>query len=201
MNKHTQRKHKQSTTISFKNDDNPELQLCFQKSNAHNLCPEVRPYFLCRQARRKITTIDMSVYDGIQANVVNLSFVERFPVSASKFKQRTLADRVEEVREKRRKQRLTKFFIRHNKADTSMAETFFKNYENFTISNMMNQVNGIRDIELHQLLRVDPIGIKDPDYDDSDLYLSRMVMQVADTTDASEASVTTPTGYTTSRHQ
>mgnify|MGYP003329684383 CR=1 FL=1 len=143
----------------------------------------------------------MSVYDGIQANVVNLSFVERFPVSASKFKQRTLADRVEEVREKRRKQRLTKFFIRHNKADTSMAETFFKNYENFTISNMMNQVNGIRDIELHQLLRVDPIGIKDPDYDDSDLYLSRMVMQVADTTDASEASVTTPTGYTTSRHQ
>ena len=40
---------------------------------------------------------------------------------------------------------------------------FFENYENFTISNMMNQVNGIRDIELDQLLRVDPIGIKDPD--------------------------------------
>ena len=49
---------------------------------------------------------------------------------------------------------------------------------------MINQANGIVDIELDQLLRrlrVDPIGIKDPDYDDSDLYLSRMTVEVADT--------------------
>ena len=56
-------------------------------------------------------------------NVVKLSFVERLPVSASKLKQRTLVDRVEEVREKSRKQGFTKFFIRHNKTDTSAAET------------------------------------------------------------------------------
>ena len=44
----------------------------------------------------------MSVYDGSQVNVVKLNLFEHFPVSASKLKQRTLVDRVEEVREKRR---------------------------------------------------------------------------------------------------
>ena len=114
----------------------------------------------------------MSTYDESQANMVKLSFVERFPVSASKLKQRILADRVEEVREQRKQKGLTKFFIRHNKTDTSEVETFFRNYENFTIFKMMNQANGINDIKLDQLLRrlrVDPIGIKDPDYNDSDL--------------------------------
>ena len=85
--------------------------------------------------------------------MVKLNFVERFPVSTSKLKQRTLVDKVEEVREKRRQKGLTKFFIRHNKTDTFEAETFCRNYENFTISNMINQANGIADIELDQLLR------------------------------------------------
>ena len=84
--------------------------------------------------------------------MVKLIFVDRFPVSASKVKQRTLSDRVEEVQEQRKQKGLTKFFIRHNKTDTSEAETFFRNYENFTISNMINQANGITDIELDQLL-------------------------------------------------
>ena len=89
-----------------------------------------------------------STYDGSQGIVVKISFVDHFSVSASKLQQRTLADKVEEVREKRKQKGLINFFIRHNKTDTSEAETFFRNYENFTISNMINQVNGIVDIEL-----------------------------------------------------
>ena len=62
---------------------------------------------------------------------------------------------------------------------------------------MINQANGIADVELDQLLRklrVDPIGIKDTDYDYSDLS-SRMVAQVADTTDTSVTSITDSTGH------
>ena len=71
------------------------------------------------------------------------TFVQRFPVTSMKLRIRSPVEEVEVFRTKKQKQGKTKYFIRHNITDTSEAEMFFKCYEDFTTTYMINDYSEI----------------------------------------------------------
>jgi len=150
--------------------------------------------------RRKIQ-YDFSAYDTSRYAVVKQKFAKRFPTSSSKLRTPVLIDQMEKVRSKRQKEGNTRFFIRYNITDTTEAETFFNLYEKMAVTYIINTNSGIEDTELDQIQRrliLDPVGIKDPDYSDQELYTIHTTIQVAPNTDASAAaSATAPSGPAT----
>ena len=147
--------------------------------------------------RRKVQ-YDLSAYSNNRYAVVKQTFAKRFPTSSSKLRTPVLIDKMEKVRDTRQKEGDTRFFIRHNITDTTEAETFFNTYERMAITYTLNSSSGIKDTELDQIqrrLNLDPVGIKDPDYGDQELYTIHTTIQVAPSTDASAAaSATAPAG-------
>ena len=147
--------------------------------------------------RRKVQ-YDLSAYSNNRYEVVKQTFAKRFPTSSSKLQAPVLIDKMEKIRDTRQKEGNTRYFIRYNITDTTEAETFFNTYEKMAVTYTINSNSGIEDTELDQIQRrliLDPVGIKDPDYSDQELYTIHTTIQVAPSTDASAAaSATAPAG-------
>ena len=149
-------------------------------------------------SKRRKVQYDLSAYSNNRYEVVKQTFAKRFPTSSSKLQAPVLIDEMEKVRTARQKAGNTRFFIRYNITDTTEAETFFNSYEKMAVTYTINSNSGIEDTELDQIqrrLHLDPVGIKDPDYSDQELYTIHTTIQVAPSTDASAAaSATAPAG-------
>ena len=147
--------------------------------------------------KRKVQ-YDLSAYNNNRYAVVKQTFAKRFPTSSSKLQAPVLIDEMEKVRNTRQKEGDTRFFIRYNITDTTEAETFFNSYEKMAVTYIINANSGIQDTELDQIqrrLNLDPVGIKDPDFGDEELYTIHNTIQVAPNTDTSAAaSATAPAG-------
>ena len=146
---------------------------------------------------RKRFTIDTSGYDGSQVNVVRMSFEQRFPLTTRKLNTKKMMSAVEAVRDDRKAKGLTRSFIRHHKTTTTEAVIFLRKYEVWYIKTLLNEANGISDIEadhLYTLLQIDPTGVEPPNYDDNLLYTATQTVQVAD-----PSTTTTPGGVPTAR--
>ena len=67
---------------------------------------------------RKRFKIDVSAYDGSQANVVKMSFQQRFPITTNRLRVKTLIPDVEALRDTRAQDGLTRHFTRCQKITT-----------------------------------------------------------------------------------
>ena len=131
---------------------------------------------------KKRFQIDISGYDGSQANVVKRSFQQRFPTTTLKLDAKTLIGEVEALRDSRNKKGLTRFFIRHLKTTTTEAVSFFRKYEQWYTQTLLNSATGVTDIEvehIYKLLQTDPTGVKALDKDDNRLFTASQVLSLA----------------------
>ena len=132
---------------------------------------------------RKRFKIDVSAYDGSQANVVKMSFQQRFPITTNRLRVKTLIPDVEALRDKRAQNGLTRSFIRYQKTTTIEAVKFLRTYETWMTTTLLNNATGLNDLDGSHLmtrLQIDPVGVKDPDYTDTLLWTANKVVQVAD---------------------
>ena len=133
--------------------------------------------------RRQRFQLDLSgYYDGSQASVSKLIFQDKFPIVTRRLKTKTLIPKLEALRDKRQKEGLTRYFIRHQKTTTTETAKFLRNYEVWSMMTMLNNASGLSDLQCTQLyvrLQKDPVGRATPNYHDSVLYTANQTVQVA----------------------
>ena len=130
--------------------------------------------------KRKVS-YDLSAYSSSQFTVVKQTFAKRFHTSSNRLQTPILIDTVKSLRNKRQKEGDTRFFIRYNITDSSEAEIFFNFYEKIVVTHAINinpEIKGTEQDQIERKLRLDPVGAKDPGYDDEELYTILTTIQV-----------------------